>query len=177
MKMPALPNAAALVLACCASLAFAQNMVASAPSGKGATTIYRQTMPDGEIVYSDKPMKGGKIDRIIKVEPPIRGNTWTTAPSSGSSTPRIESSSERKKTEAEADSDVIRAEMLLEDAKKRRQSGVEPLPGERTGNASGGSRLNQAYRDRQQALTQNVDAAEAALQKAVAERDALRGER
>jgi hypothetical protein len=50
-----------------ASIAFAQNIATGAPEGGGATTIYRQVMPDGRIVYSDTVTKGVKIDRILSV--------------------------------------------------------------------------------------------------------------
>ncbi|OGB26669.1 MAG: hypothetical protein A3I66_03765 [Burkholderiales bacterium RIFCSPLOWO2_02_FULL_57_36] len=50
-----------------ASIALAQNTVINAPDGAGATTIYRQIMPDGRIVYSDTITKGVKIDRILSV--------------------------------------------------------------------------------------------------------------
>jgi hypothetical protein len=55
-----------------ASIAFAQNIVTDAPAGAGTATIYRQTMPDGRVVYSDTVTKGVKIDRILSV--PNTGN-------------------------------------------------------------------------------------------------------
>lgn len=165
--------------------AFAQNIVEAAPASGGATTIFRQVMPDGRIVYSDKALKGGKLDHTIKVEPPIKGNSWATeanpqpiAPLPVESTPVRKVASipgiGKKRSVDDATVDVIRAEMLLEDARKRQQSGVEPLPGERTGNASGGSRLNDTYEARQRSLAKDVAAAEEALRKAIAERDGLR---
>ena len=77
----------------------------------------------------------------------------------------------------EAHANVMKAEMLLEDARKKRQNGVEPLPGERTGNANGSSRLNDQYKARQLSLEQEVAEAEAMLKKTVRERDALQGSR
>jgi hypothetical protein len=50
-----------------APLAIAQNVATNAPGDAGATTIYRQVMPDGRIVYSDTPTKGVKIDRILSI--------------------------------------------------------------------------------------------------------------
>ena len=50
-----------------ASFVHAQNTVANAPSGAGATTIYRQVMPNGRVVYSDTVTKGVKIDRVLTV--------------------------------------------------------------------------------------------------------------
>lgn len=151
----------------------------------GPTVVYRQVMPDGRVIYSDKAQKGSKIDETITIEPPIKGNLWTTEsgkkpviPPQTESTPinqvGVIPTPGKKKTVADANSDVIRAEMLLEDAKKRQEAGVEPLAGERTGNSGGGSRLNDAYAARQKVLAKEVDHAEAALKKVLAERDTLR---
>jgi hypothetical protein len=178
-------TALAAAIAGSASPAFAQDAVKPAPPEGTATTVYRQVTPDGRVVYSDKALKGAKIDHTIKVEPAIKGNLWTaeagpkpvaahqveTTPIKRINTP---AGSARKKTLDEATSDVIRAEMLLEDAKKRQQAGVEPLQGERTGNASGGSRLNETYQARQQALAKDVSDAEASLRKAQSDRDQVR---
>ncbi len=154
-------------------------------SGAESTKIYREITPDGRVVYTDKARKGARIDHTITVEPAIKGNLWTTeagarpvVPPRAERTPvqRVASIPVpgKRKTYDEATSDVIRAEMLLEDARKRQQAGVEPLPGERTGNVNGTSRLNEAYFRRQQALAEDVAAAEEALKKAAAERNALR---
>jgi hypothetical protein len=67
-KSSTLSLAAPLFL--CAPFAFAQNVVANAPEGAGATTIYRQVLPDGRVVYSDTVTKGVKIDRILLVPGP-----------------------------------------------------------------------------------------------------------
>jgi hypothetical protein len=161
-----------------------EDVVAPAPSTGGATVIYRQLLPTGRIVYSDKPVKGAKLDQTLMVEPPIKGNLWTT---DSSVKPDIPPQTERtqikkvgiipaagqKKTLSDADSEIIRAEMLLEDARKRRDTGTEPLPGERTGTAAGTSRLNSAYEARQKALAHDVEQAENALKQAIAERDTL----
>ncbi|MGZ5818562.1 MAG: hypothetical protein ACXWJD_07430, partial [Burkholderiaceae bacterium] len=50
------------------------------PPSSSPTTIYREVMPDGRIVYTDKALKEGKIDHTITVEPPIKGNLWTSQP-------------------------------------------------------------------------------------------------
>lgn len=163
----------------------AQDQGAPAEGDPGVTKIFRHVMPDGRVVYSDKPLKEGKVDQTIVVDPPIKGNLWTTeagsppkvAPSS-MPTPvsRVEAAPApgQQKTLEDATADVIRAEMRLEDARKRQKAGVQPLPGERTGTVSGRSRLNEAYEARQKALAKEVAEAEAALEKAVQARDALR---
>jgi hypothetical protein len=177
--------AIAAVFSAAPASAYSQDMIAPAPTKGGSTVIYRQVMPDGRIVYSDKAQKGGKVDRTIQLEPAIKGNLWTTESGSRPAVvPQIERTPVRKvpsstasgnsKTSDEANSDVIRAEMFLEDARKRQEAGIEPLPGERTGIRSGGSRLNEAYEARQKLLAREVIYAEALLKKAIEDRDKSR---
>jgi hypothetical protein len=162
-------------------------LVAPATIGKPASRVYRQIMPDGKIIYSDKHIKGARIDETI-VPDPANMNTWKSetgkrpvVPPRVESTPvsrlpQVASVSTRKSVD-EANANVMKAEMLLEDARKKQQNGVEPLPGERTGNANGSSRLNDKYKARQLSLEQDVAEAEAMLKKTVRERDALQGSR
>ncbi len=146
-----------------------------------ATTVYRQVLPDGRIIYSDEPVKGSKIDQTITVEPPIKGNPWTAesgakplARPKADSTPvrKVATPASQRKSLEQASADVVRAEMQLEDARKRQQAGVEPLEGERTGIVGGGSRLNETYDVRQKWLEREVTQAEARLKSAIKERDA-----
>jgi hypothetical protein len=110
---------------------------------------------------------------------------WATEPSTRPSappkvlhTPIIKKPSlspeEKKKIADQAESNVIRAEMLLEDAKRKQEDGVEPLPGERTGNVDGKTRLNESYWARQRALEKAVSYAERNLQRARDREQALR---
>jgi len=162
----------------------AEEITITAPAriGKPAEKVYRQVMPDGKIVYSDKLIKGAKLDETLAPDP--AANTWKSE--SGKRPvipPRVErtpvnkvpsiAALDRQRSFQDAQADVIKAEMLLEDAKKRQQAGIEPLPGERTGNAGGGSRLNEQYLARQQRLKEDVAEAEAMLRRARAERTAL----
>lgn len=171
-----LQSAVSLAAILAAAGGLAQNVVAPAPAGAGATTIYRQVLPDGQIVYSDKPQKGARIERTVALDPPVR----TTAPSpSGahiqhSAPGRDAGTSVTLRARDEADISFMRAQMLLEEARKQQADGVEPLPGERTANVGGGSRLNEAYWERQKALADNVADAENALRKARAEYDQIR---
>jgi len=75
---------------------------------------------------------------------------------------------------AAADDEVRAAERSLAAAKASLEAGQEPLPGERTGLARGGSRLNEAYWDRQAQLKRVVSDAQARLDRSAAERNALR---
>lgn len=158
---------------------------AAAPATAASTTIYRQVLPGGRIFYSDKPLKDVKIDQTIRVEPPIKGHSWTTesgalpyiapqtTPTEIKKVP-VAPAAKMKRALEDATTNFIRAEMLLEDAKKQQTQGVEPFPGERTGTTSGGSRLNEDYEARQKLLARDVAQAEAARNKATAALNALR---
>lgn len=157
-------------------------ITAPAKLGKPAEKVYRQVMPDGKIVYSDKLIKGAKLDETLAPDP--AANTWKSESGKRPAVPpRVErtpvnkvpsiAAVDKRRTFQDAESDVLKAEMLLEDARKRQQAGVEPLPGERTGNAGGGSRLNEHYQARQQRLKEDVAEAEAMLKRARTERTAL----
>lgn len=162
----------------------AEELTITAPAkiGKPAERVYRQVLPDGKILYSDKLVKGAKLDETLAPDP--AANSWKSESGKPPAVPpRVErtpvnkvpsiASLDRRRSVQDADGDVIKAEMLLEDAKKRQQAGIEPLPGERTGNAGGGSRLNEHYQARQQRLREDVAEAEAMLRRARTERTAL----
>jgi hypothetical protein len=188
MKLTLFPAAAAILATSFAAPGYTQSsegVVKAAPPSGGAETIYRQVMPDGRVVYSDRTLPGGRIDHTIKVERPIKGNVWTVesgsnpvAPLRGERTPvkRVAVTPEpvKKRSLDEATAEVIRAEMLLEDAKRQQEAGVEPLPGERIGNAPGDTRLSETYHQRQKLLAKYVSYAEAALNKAIQDRNRIR---
>jgi hypothetical protein len=75
---------------------------------------------------------------------------------------------------ATASDDIRAAERRLAAAQAILEAGREPLPGERTGLAHGGSRLNETYWARQRQLESVVADAQAQLNRAVAERSAVR---
>lgn len=180
-----LGGAFTLLVTCFSGLAAAEQLRAPQPIGEPATKLYRQVLPDGRLIYSDKPVKGAKIDDTITPDPATSGRSWKSE--SGKfpvAAPRADRTPVSKvpsippfdqpRTLDNANADMIKAEMLLEDAKKRQAAGVEPLPGERTANVGGGSRLNEAYQARQKSLARDVDEAEAMLKNSRAEWDALR---
>jgi hypothetical protein len=176
--------ATALLLAIAPAVHAAETLSPPAPLGKGATKAYRQVLPDGSILYSDKPVKGAKIAETIEVEPPSKHAPLAVdADRKPAARPRPHPvpvrkvakvpPPDRRMTADEAQSEVVRAEMQLEDAKRRQQAGAEPQPGERTGNAGGGSRLNEYYWQRQKELAQDVERAREELRRAESERDTL----
>jgi len=158
----------------------AQDQVAPAAEGAGAKTIYRLVMPDGSITYSDKPQKGAKVERTVNIEPALQTGgeerpamppaVIERSPAGGApATPGT-----RLSPRDEAENAVVKAQLMVEEARRRQAQGVEPQPGERTGNVGGGSRLNEAYRLRQSELAREVSEAEQELQRSRAEYDRLR---
>jgi hypothetical protein len=75
---------------------------------------------------------------------------------------------------AAASEDVRAAEHHLAATKATLDAGREPLPGERTGLAGGGSRLNETYWARQRQLEASVADAQTRLDRAISERNAAR---
>jgi hypothetical protein len=73
-----------------------------------------------------------------------------------------------------AHAEIVAAFNALKEAEQRREKGVEPLPGERLGTASGKSRLSDGYFARQKALDAQVQAARARLDRALVRRNELR---
>ena len=63
------------------------------------------------------------------------------------------------------------ATQALAQARTQLETGKEPLPGERTGTAGGGSRLNDSYWARQASNEQAVARAQSRLDAAVAARN------
>jgi len=168
----------ALSVAACPAFVLAQQLPSPAPLGEPATKVLRQVMPDGSIVYSDKPVKGAKIDETITADPATNSLTPDTGkpppvPPKVERTPIGRLPATGGGSLDEANAQVMRAEMLLDDARQKQQAGVEPLPGERTANAGGGSRLNDSYQARQRLLAGEVAKAEADLKDAQARRDGL----
>ena len=126
----------------------------------GAQPVFKSVMPDGSVLYSEKPAAGAKRVDKLDPPPPSSGITGLTADEKA----RAEQLSRQRATSAAADEKtrqaVGEAEKLLARARAAQESGKEPLPGERTGIAGGGTRLTDAYLVRQKALAEAVAAAE-----------------
>jgi hypothetical protein len=120
-----------------------------------AQVLYKSTLPDGRVVYGDKPDPSAvKVDET-RPDVSKRGI-------GGSTQRESEALKELQKARArrEGGGEGVRAaEQALKNAEAARAAGKEALPGERTGTAAGGSRLNEAYHDRQRKLDEAVDMA------------------
>jgi hypothetical protein len=117
-----------------------------------AQTLYKSTLPDGRVVYGDKPDPNAVNVEEKKPDISKRGI--------GGSTPReVEALKgiEKARIARENEGNKTRqAEQALKDAEAARKAGKEPRPGETTGIAGGGVRLNETYFERQKKLEADV---------------------
>ena len=125
-----------------------------------AQGVFRSVMPDGKIVYGDKPAPGAKESKQVNLAP-----LNISAPTQGSSAPP-----EQPQPTGAGVPDVASARQNLEAAQKALEAGREPQEGERTGIATkgGGARtqLTDAYFQRVKSLEDAVAAAQAQLDSA-----------
>lgn len=131
-----------------------------------AQVLYKSTMPDGKIIYGDKPAPGA-----VKVEQsrPDTSKKGIAEPTQREAAALKQLQEARLKREAAADK-IEAAEKALRAAEAARAGGKEPLAGERIGTAGGGQRLNDAYWVRQKKLEQDIENARRALDAARAGR-------
>jgi hypothetical protein len=130
-----------------------------------AQGIFRSTMPDGRIIYGDKPAPGAKESKEVTVQP----NIAVPPPQPAAPAP-----SPQQKDFDKADADVKKAQQELDRARAALAGGTEPQEGERIGTKSGASRLNDAYAARIKSLEDAVVTAQARLDDALARRNAAR---
>jgi hypothetical protein len=120
-----------------------------------AQVLYKSTMPDGRVVYGDKPAPDAV--KVEETRPDIKKGGI------GGVTPREQEALrdlEKSRAQREAGADKVQsAEQALRNAEAARAAGKDPLPGERAGTAGGGSRLSEAYFDRQRKLEEAVEKA------------------
>lgn len=152
-----------------ATTLIATSLAVAAVSGTSALaqSVYRYKDSQGNTVYTDKPPAGN--DTVQRLETP---------PQPAQSPPRGQSDAEKKLLEAanrrsaelgRAAQDVVDAFNALRAAEARRDEGVEPQDGDRSGRF-----LRGQYWQRRQALERDVQAAQARLDEAMARRNALR---
>ena len=125
--------------------------------------VYRSVMPDGSIVYGDKPAPGAKEAKEVSLPPPNIAKPPPAKPSAPATTPRQPASES-------PDDQVRNAERDLQKAKAALEAGREPQPGERIGTAGGASRLTDAYFERIKSLENAIAGAQKKLDDALAQR-------
>lgn len=140
--------------------------LAIAPGAARAQPIYKSTMPDGRVIYGQKPSPGA--ERVNEIAPPPAQTGTATV--TGQETLRLEQRMKARAQSAGAQSELEDARRQLEQAESGREAAKEPQPGERVGLAGGGSRLSDAYHQRQKSL----DATLAAARKRVADLQGVR---
>ena len=134
-----------------------------AASGAFAQAMYKSTMPDGKVIYGEKPEPGAKRVETVTAPPPKSGVTIVTPAEKTQLDQRIR---QRSAVEGAKQRELDDARRQLQQAATALEAGKEPLPGERIGTAGGGSRLTDDYWERQKKLEQAVKSARARLDKA-----------
>jgi len=132
-------------------------------AGVFAQALYKSTMPDGKVIYGEKPAPGATKVETVSPPPPKTG----TVIISPEEKKRAEEREKKRAAEtAKAESELEEARKQLRDAEAARDAGKEALPGERIGTVGGASRLTDAYWERQKKLEEAVEAARKRLDEA-----------
>jgi hypothetical protein len=141
-------------------------------------TLYKSLDSDGRVIYSDKPVPGAVEMERTRSEP-VDPESAARADAKRETLRQQAQEFQQRQRQREraldaADAEVTAAFNALKQAEQRRETGVEPLPGERLGKIGGGSTLAPSYFERQQALDRDVSAAQQRLEEAYARRDEVR---
>jgi len=160
------------------------------PPAAAAQALYKSIMPDGRIVYGDKPAPGAA--KVIESRPDT-----SKAGLGGTSEreTRVLEEFQNARIQRERDAERVQAaQKALREAEAAREAGGEPLPGERLGiarrgkgagtgtgtgtgtgggtgtgtgtSAEAGSRLTDAYWERQKKLEDDAEKARRELEEA-----------
>lgn len=121
-----------------------------------AQELYKSVMPDGKVVYGEKPEPGAKHVEKLAPPPPKTGATVLTPAEKKAVDQRLQ---QRAAQEEAWRKQLEAAYAQLKKAEAAREAGKEPLPGERIGTATGASRLTDEYWARQKSLEAAVEAA------------------
>jgi len=129
----------------------------------GPEQIYKSTMPDGKVIYGPEPAPGAK--KVEKITPRTE-NTGVQI-----STPEQKREVQQRQSQqagqaGERKAELERLQRELQDAEAAREAGREPQEGETIGKAGGGTRLTDAYFERQKALEAAVQDARKRFQEA-----------
>jgi hypothetical protein len=131
--------------------------------GGAAQALKKYVTPDGNIVYSDKPVPGAKLVGEVQAPPPPdraaleaarQREAAKSAEANRLTEKRLQEQVKERQTAEEAGAKLKRAQDALE-------QGRVPKPGERIGTAGGGTRFTDEYLARQR---ENEDAAKRAAE-------------
>ena len=120
-----------------------------------AQAVYKSTLPDGRVIYGDRPDPAAAKVEESTPDTSSRGLGGVT-PSEVEALRALEKARLGREDE---DAKLQALQKTLLDAEAAQASGKEPLPGERIGTAGGASRLNDAYWQRQRDLDDAVEKA------------------
>lgn len=137
----------AALLCLCSALAVAQDK-----------KVFKVTLPDGRITYTDLPPIG-TIARTKEMPPvPQQAGIQPISPEMAN---EINARNKARSEEFEQRyQESLKASEKLRIAEKAKEDGVAPLEGERTGiKAKGRSRMNDAYYKRQEKLDEELEKA------------------
>jgi len=138
-------------------------------TGVVCAQVYRSVLPDGRVVYSDRPPpNAAKTDEVDLPSPPTPEQRQEAAAVEAA----IEQASQtsegagREAAAEAADAEVRAAEKELAAARKRLDEGRVEREGDRIGKVGGGARLSDAYWQRIGSLERDVKNAEERLKAA-----------
>lgn len=149
-------------------------------SGSQSQSIYRSVMPDGRIIFGDKPAPGAKESKPVVLRPSNTSTPGPTSSPSGGSKPAAAGAPGRQQLIDAANADLLEARKNLEQARATLEANREPKPDEQMGTTksgkggSGGMRTTDAYDQRIKALEQDVATAQRQLDEAQARRNEAR---
>ena len=145
-------------------------------SGQGQA-IYRSVMPDGRVIFGDKPAPGAKESKQVQLRP---SNISTPGPTSSPTQSANQPQSRQSSVEA-ASADVAEARKNVDRARATLEAGRTPNPDEMIGNvnsgkgkSTGGMRTTEAYDERIKALERDVEAAQRQYDEALNRRNESR---
>jgi hypothetical protein len=128
------------------------------PQWAAAQVNYKSIMPDGKVIYGDKPVPGAaKVDQLKAA--PTRG---ISGPSANEKAVLQDMENSRATREAREER-IRRAEQAVSKAEAAQAAGKDPLASERLGTAGGSQRITDAYSERQKQLEADVARARAEL--------------
>lgn len=130
-----------------------------------AQAIKKYRTPDGKTVYSDTPVPGAQEVGEVAPPPPVDHAAREAARQAVKRDAKALENAGAKSDDARR-ARIEAAQAELEKAQRALKDGVEPLPGERSGIAGGGSRLNEAYHERQKTNQLAVEKAQRELDQA-----------
>jgi Domain of unknown function (DUF4124) len=140
-----------------------------AAGAAGAQPVYKYTDPKGVTVYTDDPKAAGKARKLDAPPPAGAPSAAPSARLSELDQQMLGDAARRAAALDRATDDIISSSRMLREAEDRREQGIEPREGERMGR-----RFRPEYWQRRQAEEQEVVAARARLDDALARRNALR---